>query len=262
MLDLKKIELLVKQAANEILIPRFGNVEIQKKSDQSIVTEADHLVQAFIQKKLAELHPDHLFLGEETLIGQQQAVIDDKDAGYWCLDPLDGTNNFTYGIPYFAISLAYIEGNKKKLGVVFDPIRDECFSALAGKGAWLNGKTITQGLTPRSLSDAIALVDFKRLPDSLHQPLLINRPYGAQRNMGASALDWCWVAAGRFHVYLHGRQSLWDYAAGALILSESGGQCFALDDNPLYIGTLKPRPAVGAVTPELFDQWFKWLKQF
>jgi myo-inositol-1(or 4)-monophosphatase len=109
------------------------------------------------------------------------------------------------------------------------------------------------------LRRSIAVVDFKRLPAALAAALVASPPYSSQRYFGSGALEWAWLAAGRFQVYLHGRQKLWDYAAGALILAEAGGLAESLDGGPIYTEALQPRSAVAACDAALFEAWKAWL---
>ncbi len=109
------------------------------------------------------------------------------------------------------------------------------------------------------LSEGVALIDLKRLPRALAARLASDPPYQSQRSFGAVALDWCWLAAGRCHVYLHGQQKLWDYAAGCLILQEAGGQAVTLEGEAVFATTLEPRSAAAALDPEVFRQWTAWL---
>ena len=105
----------------------------------------------------------------------------------------------------------------------------------------------------------MALIDLKRFFLELAGCLVVSLPYKSQRSFGAVALDWCWLAAGRCHVYLHGKQKLWDYAAGCLILAEAGGSAVTLEGEPVFKPTLEPRSAAAALDPELFAQWKAWL---
>ena len=105
----------------------------------------------------------------------------------------------------------------------------------------------------------MALIDLKRLDAELASRLAAAPPYRSQRSFGSVALDWCWLAAGRCHVYLHGRQKLWDYAAGCLILTEAGGSAITLEGEPVFRPTLEPRSAAAALDPDIFLQWKDWL---
>ena len=106
----------------------------------------------------------------------------------------------------------------------------------------------------------IGLVDFKRLAPELASKLATSPPYKSQRSFGSVALDWCWLAAGRGDVYVHGKQKLWDYAAGGLILSEAGGVAATLQSEPVYNGSLEPRSAVLAINQKLFEKWLHYLQ--
>lgn len=105
------------------------------------------------------------------------------------------------------------------------------------------------------------MVDFKRLGSVLATELVTRPPYSSQRYLGSGALEWCWLAAGRFHVYLHGKQKLWDYAAGALILSEAGGCAETLQGEPIFSHELQPRSVVAAADARSFAEWRTWLAE-
>jgi len=145
------------------------------------------------------------------------------------------------------------------LGVIYDPIRDECFSAIKGKGAWLNGQKISRSDAPETLPDCIALIDFKRLPEKLAVKLVTNPPYRSQRSFGSVALDWCWLAMGRTHIYLHGKQMLWDYAAGFLIAEESGCVSCTMDNQPVFEESLEAKKVIASVSEKLQKQWLEYL---
>jgi myo-inositol-1(or 4)-monophosphatase len=250
----------LRRAADEELSTRFNRVGPRIKADGSVVTEADLAMQERMQRELGGLFPDYGFLGEEMDLAQRQAQMNRPGAGLWVLDPLDGTSNFVTGIPYFAVSLALVMDRRVTLAAVYDPGRRELFHALAGRGAWLNGEPLANGGTaPSSLRKAIALVDFKRLPAALARRLVERAPYGSQRSFGSVALDFCWIAAGRGHLYLHGRHNLWDYAAGLAILHEAGGRSTTLDGRRETALDLRPRSAAAALDAGLFSEWCAWL---
>jgi len=249
---------LVKEASLEVLMPYFNEVERSYKADGSVVTRADHQMQAFIQEKLKKLYPDSLLLGEE-MSADEQADILQSGQSVWCLDPLDGTNNFTVGIPYFSISLALIEQGKVVLGIVYDPVRDECFYATEDQQSKLNGERLIINTTDLMLKQSIAIIDFKRLSKQMATRLVSDIPYSSQRSFGSVALDWCWLAAGRGHIYLHGRSNIWDYAAGQFIFTKAGGYSCTLEREPVFTDRLEPRSAVAAVDKNLFDAWLGWL---
>ena len=258
--DLKELRILVRDCAQQELLPRFADVSRHQKTDGSVVTDADHAMQDRVEKELARRWPGYVFLGEEMPAARHAALTEAGHEGLWVLDPLDGTSNFAAGVPFFSVSLALLVGGRVEIGIVYDPVRDEAFCAQRGVGAWLNGLSLgTQVPLGLSLARAIAVVDFKRLDRPLAAQLGAEPPYGSQRNFGSSALDWCWLADGRFHVYLHGGQKLWDYAAGNLILAEAGGQAVTLAGEPVFAVGLASRSVVAARDPELFQVWRRWV---
>jgi len=258
--DLKHLRTLVRECAQQELMPRFADVSRHMKMDGSVVTDADHAMQDRVEQELARHWPAYNFLGEEMPAHRHAALAEAGDEGLWVLDPLDGTSNFAAGIPFFSVSLALMVSGQVEIGMVYDPVRDEAFYAQRGVGSWLNGLSLgTRAPLNLPLARSIAVVDFKRLDTELAAMLGAEPPYGSQRNFGSSALDWCWLADGRFHVYLHGGQKLWDYAAGHLILDEAGGQAVTLDGEAVLAMGLESRSVVAARDPELFQAWRQWV---
>lgn len=228
------------------------------KHDGSMVTEIDLSIQNRLKQELGARWPQFGFVGEEMHYDAQAAVIRHAGEGYWVLDPLDGTTNFASGFLFYGVSLALVIGGQPELAVTFDPIRDECFSAVRRQGAYLNGHRLScHADTP--LSDCVANIDYKRLTEDLSAQLVRCPPYRSQRNLGSSVLEWCWLAAGRFQLYLHGGQKLWDFAAGYLILLESGGQATSLSRQPLDCDKLRKRAIVAAINNNLLGQWQGWI---
>ncbi len=255
---LENLKAIIIPAAREELLPHFSLAPASRKADGSVVTEVDLAMQRRLAQQLLSLRPEAAFLGEEMSADEQTAVLESGQA-LWCLDPLDGTGNFVNGIPYFAVSLALLEKGGVVLGMVYDPIRDECFMAARGQGASLNGEPLRLTTSGRTLKQTAAIVDFKRLSTPLAVRLVSESPFASQRNFGASALDWCWLAAGRGQLYLHGRQNIWDYAAGNLIFAEAGGRAVTLQGEPVFINRLVGRSVVAAVDETLFAEWTRWL---
>ena len=257
--DLSVLKQIIITAAREELLPRFADVHRNIKADGSFVTEADLAVQARITRELKQHYPDTDLLGEEMTADEQGELLNNSDS-LWCLDPLDGTSNFAVGTPYYAISLALIERGVVTLGVVYDPNRDECFVAERGQGAFLNDAPLSVSPADLPLSKCTALIDFKRLPKQLAMNLVNQQPYVSQRSYGSVALDWCWLAASRVHVYLHGASNIWDYSAGQLIFSEAGGCSSTLEGEAIYTNDLSKRSSVGALDQASFDQWYDCLR--
>lgn len=256
---LTELSSLLRTAAQEELMPRFNSQSFdqQTKGDGSVVTEADGAAQQRIASSLQDRWPDIAFLGEEMAVEEQQSMV--QSNAVWCLDPLDGTSNFASGIPYFGISLALIEDQQQKLGLIYDPVRDECFTAIKGEGCWLNGTVLPGAVLPAGLTELkqmIAVVDLKRLRGSVLTSLVAEHPFRSQRNFGSCALEWCWLATGRIQLYIHGGQKLWDYAAGTLILEETGGVSTTLSGDEVFTASLEPRPVVAAFNKVSYQKWY------
>jgi len=256
---LVKLQNIIKQHAAEQIMPRYNQVAYRFKQDGSLVTDADSEMQKAMINSLQQQWPEYAILGEEMSEAQQQAQLDSHAQGVWILDPLDGTSNFACGIPIFSVSIALVIKNEVVLGVIYDPNRDEIFSAIKGEGAWLNGQDLQSDTEREMLSQCTAQIDFKRLKPEMRVCLSREHPYASQRNFGSGALDWCWLAAGRCQINIHGGQKLWDYAAGQLILSEAGGCAKTFAGESVFKKTLAPRSIMAAVNVSLFKQLQKYL---
>jgi myo-inositol-1(or 4)-monophosphatase len=252
---------LVRDAARRILLPGFGRSTHKRKADGSLVTSADLTMESALGETLNAQWPEIAFVSEEMEEAPRAAALCETGTPYWCLDPLDGTTNYVSGFPLFAVSLALVLECRVRLGIVYDPVRDELFRADRGRGAWVNRRPMS---SPKPRADArtrIAIVDLKRLPRALRRRLVEETPYASQRNLGVCALEWAWIAAGRADVYLHGAQKIWDHAAGTLLLEEAGGRAATLDGEPVFDGSGAPRSVCAALRPEIFDAWQAWLER-
>ncbi|HXU92483.1 MAG TPA: inositol monophosphatase family protein [Gallionella sp.] len=256
---LKAVVAAVKLVAAEEIMPRYLKVAHQRKSDGSLCTEADTAAQAALTRKLQAILNVPV-LGEEMPAAEQHALWQAGKEGLWCIDPIDGTSNFVRGLPYFAVSAALLREGQSVLGVVYDPAADEVFAAEQGKGVFLNGEKLVGREAVETLSQALANVDLKRLDTKLVLRLAAHPPYSSQRNFGASALDWCYTAAGRYDVYLHGGQKQWDYAAGMLILREAGGHACCIENDDFAQGDIWQRSVIAARDEQLFEQWKSWIR--
>jgi len=210
--------------AGQLQLARFGtDMRVDKKGAIDLVTEVDVAVERAFREMIAERFPDHQVLAEE--LGGSAAV----PAGpCWVFDPIDGTTNYAHGLPIFCASLALEIDGVAQVGAVFDPNRQELFTAERGSGAFLNGR-------PLRVSSADALVDallVTGFPYDVHQRIdeivgLFGEFIGrarAVRRLGSAAIDLCWVAAGRMDGFWERDLKPWDIAAGALIAAEAGGQ--------------------------------------
>ncbi len=262
--ELEKLKSLVRVAASEELLKDFGHSDFEYKEDGSVITPADIAMQDRLEKELKNHWPMYDILGEEMTEVDQLAVIDKSSssdsAGYWCIDPLDGTSNYAAGLPFFAVSIALIIDSKQYLGLIYDPMRNEMFTAIQGQGAFLNDERISYTPTETSVKKpVVAEIDLKRLPEEIAVRLVTESLFASQRNIGSSAIDWCWMSTGRFDIYLHGGQKMWDYAAGSLIFREAGGQSVSLDNDEVFRGQLETRSVLASFDKSLFDHWYRWL---
>ena len=259
--DLDRLSDIVRRAAREELLPRFTRVTQEHKADGSILTEADLAIDARLRAELHQAWPDIAFLSEEMDANEQQTLLGNPTQPLWCLDPLDGTSNFAAGIPFFGVSLALLCDGLVELGLIYDPIRDECFTGQRDTGAWLNGVRLQTAPIQLPLKQCIALIDLKRLAPALRQRLIETPPYHSQRNFGSCALEWAWLAAGRGHLYLHGGQKLWDFAAGTRLFAEAGGKSYTLEGDEVFVARLEARSATASPDPALAQAWLAWLRQ-
>ncbi|MDG6777441.1 inositol monophosphatase [Thiomicrorhabdus sp. zzn3] len=242
------------QLAQQEVLSRFEKVSAETKDDGSLLTEADTQMQAHTKAFLKQHWPQFALLGEESTLEEQQAAME-SEQGCWILDPVDGTSNFACGIPFYSVSLALMIKGELVLGLVYDPSRNEMFAARKGLGAELNDQTLIASTAKNALKQCSGIVDFKRLQAPLAANLATQPPYSSQRSFGSVALDWCWIAAGRGQIYLHGAQNIWDYAAGWLILEEAGGKSATLDGECVVVTQVIKRSALAATTPDLFTAW-------
>jgi len=265
---LDKVIELARGVGDNVVMPHYLKVARQNKHDGTALTEADLAAQAALDVGLKAIR-DCPMVGEEMTAREQQQNWDKGNAGVWCVDPIDGTSNFIAGLPQFSVCIAYMEQGRPVLGVVYAPALNELFYAQKGNGAYLVNAagrmqlpvTRITGNETIHLREAIAEVDFKRLPRQLALALAGDPPFQAQRNYGAASLDWCYLAAGRFEVYLHGGQKLWDYAAACLILEEAGGYMRTLDNEDFWTGDIWHKSVIAAGNAELFREWSLWVAQ-
>ena len=200
----------------------FGKIShVNKKGRNDLVTEADTASERLMIDTIRTAFPHHTILAEES--GLDAGTSEDQ----WFIDPLDGTTNFAHGLPLFAISVAYAVKGEIVLGIVLNPLHDELFTAVIGKGATLNSRPICVS-SEETVSDSLLATGFPYNFSSIHTPTLTrfsNCLAAAQgvRRLGAASLDLCYVACGKFGGYWEQNLQPWDTAAGFLIAKEAGG---------------------------------------
>jgi myo-inositol-1(or 4)-monophosphatase len=217
--------------AGDLLRKEFHNVSsipITQKARHDYVSEIDKSSERQIVREIKRYHPDHAILGEE-------GGAEGKSEYEWVIDPLDGTSNYLHGIPHFCISIAVRIKGRTEFGIVYDPMRDEMFSASRGGGAHLNNTRIR--VSKRNSLDAAVLATAfpfrQRGMMAVYTGIFsdVFKKIEDVRRMGAAALDLAWVASGRMDAYFEIGLKPWDVAAGALIVREAGGVVADFDGN-------------------------------
>jgi myo-inositol-1(or 4)-monophosphatase len=214
------------EAAGERLRRAFGQeLHVNEVAAHDIKLAADVECQDLIYSILLDHFPKSRCIGEE---GDSQNPGDPNAEFEWIVDPIDGTMNLAYGIPHFCVSIAVREAATQKilLGVIYDPMRHELFTAERGTGTYLNG--VRQKVSTRAtLGEAVLAVGFAKSQDSIDHCLKLYQEYGNSarklRAMGSAALDLAYVATGRLDAYIEQGVNLWDIAAGIVLVEEAGG---------------------------------------
>jgi len=219
---LLQIAVTAAQAAGVVLRQNFGTVlEVNEFAAHDIKLDLDVRTQDLITEHLLGAFPDHAIFGEEGIAGNQASEFQ------WIVDPIDGTVNYFYGIPHYCISIALRERGEIILGVIYDPQRDELWQVERGGPATLNGKPIAVS-TRTKLSDATLSVGFSKTKTTIAAGLPLLEKYVSRarkcRLMGSAALDLAYVACGRLDAYIEQSVSLWDVAAGKILVETAGGQ--------------------------------------
>jgi myo-inositol-1(or 4)-monophosphatase len=217
--------------AGALQMARFGSeVRIDKKGAIDLVTEVDLECEQMLRALVNERFPDHDVLAEE--MGQTRTGGRHR----WVFDPLDGTTNYAHGLPIFCSSLALEIDGEAVVGAVYDPNRQELFTAERGVGSWMNGRPLRVSAAS-TLGDAVLVTGFPYdIRDRMAEVLDLFGAFlhnaRAVRRLGSAAIDLCWVAAGRMEGFWETGLKPWDTRAGALIVLEAGGQVTALDGGP------------------------------
>jgi len=243
--------------AGALLLGRLGTLRTidYKGSPSNIVTEMDRQAESLIVGCIAERFPDHAVLAEEG--GARAGSASHR----WIVDPLDGTTNYAHGMPFFAVSIALEIEGAVVLGVVYDPNRDECFTARRGHGAFLNGERMRVSETPtldESLLSTGYPYDIRKVRDNNlaeHAAFMVR--CRSVREMGSAAINLALVAAGRLDAFWELKLGPWDVAAGCLMVEEAGGRVTTPDGGPLDLG----KPSVVASNGRIHDEILSTLKE-
>jgi len=249
----------IAREAGAILRAGYGHPgRVEYKGGIDLVTEFDRRSEAYVRAEIARRFPDHAWLGEETGAAAGATGADPgRPEHRWIVDPLDGTTNFAHGYPFFAVSIALETRGERTLGVVYDPMRDECFAASKGRGATLNGVPIAVSRVAR-LAQALAATGFpydvhERPEDTLavFAPFL-SRVQGIRRD-GSAALNLAYVACGRFDALWEAKLHAWDVAAAALLVEEAGGRVTDFAGEPMPSDAFEVAASNGILHPEVLS---------
>ena len=253
----------IAREAGALLLHYFHQgLKIEYKGDADLVTAADRASEVLIRERIRQQFPSHDVLGEEQ--GLNNLGSDHR----WYVDPLDGTTNFAHGYPVFCVSLALerqavearLAGQRGQriAGVVYDPTRDELFTAEQGKGAHLNGQPIHVSRAAQ-LKECLVATGFPshkrhKNPNIHFYHQITLRTHGVRR-AGSAALDLCNVASGRFDGFWEFNLNPWDTAAGVLIVEEAGGKVSRFDGSPFEIDSRETLASNGLVHDALVHEF-------
>jgi myo-inositol-1(or 4)-monophosphatase len=237
------------RGAGEILRAGYGKrIQISHKGTIDLVTEIDRQSEQYLLNEINHRFPQHHIMSEES------GEIPGEECCLWYIDPLDGTVNYAHQVPVFTVSIAFQQDGVLQFGVVYDPLRDELFSAERGKGARLNGEVIAVSKTTdldRSLLSTGFAYDIRTHPEKNldHFARFSLRCQGIRR-LGSAALDLCYVACGRYEGFWELRLNAWDIAAGALIAEQAGALVTDIHGSKDY---LAPPQSILAANPGLHN---------
>ncbi|MGZ3181323.1 MAG: inositol monophosphatase family protein [Telluria sp.] len=234
-------------------------IVVTEKQHNDFVTDVDQQAEQAIIEILSKAYPEHKFLAEES---GPSSGLNDETEYCWIVDPIDGTTNFMHGFPQYCVSIALAQRGVVTLGLVYDPVRNDLFTAEKGAGAFLNDKRIRVTKTDR-LAKALLASGHGPGPEALNEYLkmyaLMSERSQAVRKAGSAALDLANVAAGRCDGYFEKNLKPWDIAAGALLVAEAGGIVGEFNGESNF---MKPGAGIIAAGPKVFAQIVPLLSRF
>ncbi len=226
--------------AGKILLGMLKTAIAKEKSRKDLVTDADVAAQQVIHQLLIDQFPSHRFVGEEGIPGSDGQVSDRIPDDEWCwvVDPIDGTANYVHQLANFAVSIALVRNGQSYVGVVYDPMSDEMFTAVLNQGATLNGAKIKVSSCV-DIEQAMVAASFppnvQRDSVEVRQFIEVLVQSQSIRRLGSAALNLCFVGCGRLDGYWAGKVRSWDIAAGALIATEAGAFLTSRDGTPFSL---------------------------
>ena len=234
----------------------LDQLRVSSKGHADFVTEVDRVAEQAIIEVLSQAYPDHAFLAEESGAHGPAAAADYT----WIIDPLDGTTNFIHGFPQYAVSIGCLHGGQITQAVIYDPARNDLFTATRGRGAFLNDRRLRVSKRAQ-MKDALIATgfpfrDFARLDHYLQVFRRLTRTTAGLRRPGSAALDLAYVAAGRFDGFFEYGVKAWDIAAGSLLVVEAGG---LITDETGGAGYLDSGNVVCA-TPKIFPMLLRTIQ--
>ncbi|MSQ63035.1 MAG: inositol monophosphatase [Betaproteobacteria bacterium] len=237
-------------------------LEIRSKQANDFVTQVDRAAETAIIDIVRQAYPDHAILGEESgaLEGKNSSGTTSKAEYRWIIDPLDGTTNFIHGFPQYCVSIALQHRGAIEHGVVYDPAKNELFTASKGRGAFLDDRrmrvTKCANLKDALVGTGFPFKEMSRLDSYFKQLREVMKNSSGVRRAGAAALDLAYVAAGRLDAFWELGLSPWDMAAGALLIQEAGGMVGDLKGDTGWLES----GDIAAATPKVFTQLLTALK--
>src|SRR2546427_2896772 len=243
------------RAAAAVLVERFGGPAAglrAKSSATDMVSEADERAERAVVSHIRERRPD------DALVAEEGSEVTGRSGVQWYIDPLDGTTNYLYGVPHWAVTICCADGHGALAGVVYDPLRDELFSATRGGGARLRDRPL-RVTDKTNLATALVATGFAYVAENRRLQARILAGVLSEvrdvRRLGSASLDLAYVASGRFDAYFESVDQPWDWMAGALLVGEAGGRVSEL--RPSQPGL----PNIVATAPAIHDPLTRLLRK-